>query len=254
MEYDYYQHRYLWRKFNYPMLRVCKAIREDFLPFLFSNRFFEIRNPLFSLQTQRSDIPFLNEISRVRFVLDLYYMSDDFKSYLQMDPSPSDEQTLLSAIKPVSFFAGISVTRRVCVIEVYDCRPTSLLTLLSSPLVHSMCQLTGFTTVHLDFDTNADHWLTDATPHHTRQTLHGLGTCPGFDDMVLRIISALEPSLGPFTGSRSDESRPWNQCVTFHPQDHPTEEVVELGAKSSTKMEEEIMGFFTKKWTKVDHQ
>lgn len=256
MGYSRYQHRYLWMEFNFPMLRVCRAIREEFFGSLFSNRFFEIKHHVFSLETQRSHIPFLNDISKVRFVLDLYYMSDDFKSYLQAVPSPSDERELLSAIKaePVSFFTGTSVMRKECVIELCNCRPTSLLTLLSSPLMHAMCQLTGFTTVQLDFSTYANRWLKDDTPQHIRKTFCRLGTCPGFDNMVLRVISTLEPSLGSFAGSRLDKSRPWNQRVTFHPRDHPTGKVEELGAKSSTEMEEEILEVSTNDWTKDYHR
>ena len=245
-----------WRDCNYPMLRVCKAIREEFLAFVCSKRFFEISHLPFGLETQRSDIPFLTDISKVIINLDLEYMSDDFKSWLEEDPSPSDGQTLLSAIKaePVSFFTGTSIMRKKCVLDLFDCRPTSLLTLLSSPLMHAMCQLTGFTTVQLDFSTNADHWLKKETPQHIRQTFYRRGTCLGFDNMVLRIISALEPSLGSFSGSRFNKTRPWIQRVTFHPQDHPTKEVEELGANSSTEMDEEILGFSTKSWTKDYHR
>lgn len=245
MEHSPDQHRYLWMEFDHPMLRVCKAIHEEFLAFMLSNIFFVMNHLLFSLETQRSDIPFLNDISKVRFVLDLYYMSDDFKSCMEDDPSPSDEQELFSAMKaePVSFFTGTSVMRKVCVIELCDCRPTSILTLLSWPLMHAMRQLTGFKTVELIFFTDADHWLDEETPQHIRQTFYSRGTCPGFDTMVLRIISALEPSLGSFAGRRLDKTRPWTQRVTFHPQDRLTGEVVELGAKSSTEMEKEILGF-----------
>lgn len=245
------------------MVRVCKAIREEFLVFLFSRQFFELSHTLFSHETQErqinyqsSDIPFLNDISRVRIVLDLYYMSDDFKFDLQQQGFSSEEQEFLSIIKaePVSFFSGTSIMRKVCVIELFDSRPTSLLTLLSSPLMHAMCQLTGFTTVQVVLSTRADHWLKDNTLEPIRQMFLRLGTCPDFDIMVLRIISALEPSLGPFAGSRVDKTTPWNQHVTFHPQEHPTKVVEELGVESSSKMEEEMLGFSITNWTKRYHR
>ena len=247
-----------WTQCGHPMVRVCKAVRDEYHGFLFSRKFFELEHSLFSFWTQdrqiryqRSDIPFLDDISMVRLVLDLYYMSDDFKLHLQEQGFSSEEQVFMATIRaePVSFFNGASILRKVCIIELYDCRPTSLLPLLSSPLMHAMRQLTGFTTVQLVFSTHPNHWLEDKTPEHIRQMFYCLETCPGFDAMVVRIISALEPSLGSFARSGLDKTRPWNQQVFSHLQDHSTtKEFKELGVESSTKMVEEKLGFI-RNWT-----
>ena len=218
------------------MLSVCKAIREEFLTVLCSERFFELHHYSLSDKIQHSDIPFLYMISNVIIGLDVYPMSDNTNKF---EPS-------ITKPEPISFFNGTSVMRNVCLIELYRCMPGSLLSLLKSPLMHAMSELTGFKTVRLTFSTYKLDWLeyddglSEKARQHIRETFYSLETCPGFDDFVLRTSNALEPTLGYFAVTRVswiDESGLWGQRVTFHPRGHPTKRLDRFGGTSYTQAE-----------------
>lgn len=97
---------------NLPILRVCKVIREEFLPVLYYEGAFEINQSSFSPKTQRSDIPFVNEISNIKIVLSLVQGVVPYAN-----GSPSDSWGgLWSRAGPVSYFTGTSVTRNACMV------------------------------------------------------------------------------------------------------------------------------------------
>ena len=231
-----------WMGNGLSMLSTCKTIREEFLTVLCSERFFLLNHYSLSNKIQHSDIPFLYMISNVIIGLDVYPMSDHTDKF---EPS-------ITKPEPISFFNGTSVMRNVCLIELYGCMPRSLLSLLKSPLMHAMSELTGFKTVRLTFTTYKAIWLeyddglSEEARQHVRETFYSLETCPGFDDFVLRTSNALEPTLGYFAVTRVswiDRSGMWGQRVTFHPRGHPTKRLDGFGGKSYTQAEVVTTGF-----------
>ena len=144
-------------------------------------------------------------------------------------------------------------------ITLHGCSPEvtfSLLLLLDSQEFHAILQLTGFKNVQLRFRTDADDWLKPETPPHIRQEFHKLGTCPGFETMVLQTSSVLEQALGSFTVTlgRSDSSKDWVQHVTFHPQGCPIKTVDNLEASSSTEIEKMTLADPFPSWTLRYHK
>lgn len=214
---------------NLSMLQESKPIREEFLSVLCSEVVFKIG---YSDKLQRNDVPFVNDISNIQLFLDLY---------------PEIENGGLSTMKaePVSFFTGTTVIRNTCVIELSWCTPKILL-LLKSPLMSAMSQLMGFKTVRLIFSTDADDWLKHNTPQGVRETFRNLETCPGFDTVVFRISSALEPTLGSFT---TGENLDGTQYVTFHPQSSPLKKAEGMEADAGFQMYKKSSALSTQNWT-----
>lgn len=245
---SYRQSNSFWkgqRLHKLPILQVCKTICEEFLPVLCSEGEFEINQSSFSYKTQRSDVPFVNEISNIKIVLSLTQGAIHYT-----DGSPNSWGSLWSSAGPVSFFTGTSVMRNTCVVKLSECTPLTLL-LLKSSLMLAISQLTGFKTVRLILSTGPDYWLKGDTPEDVREIFRGLDTCPAFDTIVFRISHALGPALGSFTtGGRLNEPTRWTQYVTFHPQGHLPKKVKSLGAESDTRMDEVPLPLSTLTWTR----
>lgn len=222
------------------MLRVSKAIREEYRAVLFSKGIFAMSHPFHSHEIQRRDVPFIDDISNVKISLNLQPL---FLKYA-VDPQSVlalSEKGYLSTVKvaPLSYLNGVSIKRNTCIIDIFGCRPATLLLLPSSSVMDTLSQLKGFMTVQLAFFGSVDNWP-------NREELRYLGqvsdSCAGFDTLVLRISSALEPTLGPFTVTEriraSDEPKRWRKYVTFHPQGYLAGETDRLEAGSTARVEE----------------
>lgn len=215
-----------WEIENLSMLQVCKVIRKEFLTVLCSEGVFEMS--CHSNKIRRSDIPLVKDISNIYFVLNV-----------MMDRSPSVTKSRLT---------GTSVIRNKCVVEINWCTPKSL-SILGSPLVDAMAQLTGFKTVELVFLTDADNWLQFGTPWDVKESFRNLKTCPGFDTVVLRISKALERSLGTYTTSGNlDKPQYWTQSAVLHRQGPPLKQVERIKADEVTQMDEASSALFTLPW------
>ena len=204
-----------WYGCGLPMLQVSKAVREEFFLIFCSKGIFEFLNPMFVDKIQPIDIPFVDCISNIK--IGTYLVPDGNGCYDRY------RGTFSLKPEPVSFFGGTSMTRNICMIELYNCGPRTLSGLLSSPLMHALSLLTGFKTVQLSFFTDMQQWLKWDAGESILNAVHDFGTCPGFDVLVIRISTALEPTLGAFTVTR--EMAPykqvwqrWSSHVTFHPQ------------------------------------
>ncbi len=251
--YEFLENGTKWCGLGLSMLKVSKAIREEFLTVLYTKGVFVIHRYWYVLKIRRTDIPFFNDISNIQISLDL--------SDILFEIHPVDEEEFhmneiqhRSAIKgrPVSYFTGTSIMRNTCTISLNECSPEMLLPLLKSREFYAMSQLTGFKNVQLRFSADANDWLKLKTPQPVREEFHKLGTCPGFETMVLRTSSALERTLGSFTVTRgrwTDDSETWDQHVTFHPQDRPIKDVDSVGANSRLEIEEMTSALPFLTWT-----
>ena len=180
-----YKDRRKWLGKGLSMLGLSKAIREEFSMVLFSKGIFKVYSSSWKSETPRSEIPFVDDVSNIVI------------SHISA-----------TGMDPVSYFVETSKKRNTCTIELRGCGPRPLQRLMSSPIMHSLAGLKGFKTVQLTFFSHVNDWV-----HWSRLE---------FDTLVLRISSALEPTLGSFKvthGIReSGESRFWDQSVTFHPR------------------------------------
>ncbi len=238
------------------MLEVSKAVRKEFLTVLYSKGVFEMDQHSVLPYTQRSDIPFFNDISNIQSSLDLADILYEAELLLESDSGELPNYLNMRG-RPFSYFTGTSIMRNKYIITLHGCS-FSLLLPLESQEFYAIFQLTGFKTVQLRFRTDADDWLKPETPPHIRQEFYKLGTCPGFETMVLQTSTALERTLGSFTVTRgyvkrSDLYRYWVQHVTFHPQGRPMKKMDSLEANSSTEIEEVTSAFDFLTWTRKYH-
>ena len=248
---------------NRPMLgQVSKAVREELHAVLYSKDVFYVSHFPFSVKTQRSEIPFFDFISNISIKVKLLRMSDISWYGPRGKLSPEDEEEFLMTIKaePIMYFTGNSIMRNTCAIKFRHCGPKVLPTLLSSPAMAAISQLIGFNTVQLQFSASSYRWLKYETPECTRERIWKLGTCPGFDALVLRTSRALAPTLGSFSVEHGQPlafgkfSGIWYQDVTFHPRNQPIKKPDVLEVKSSTQAEDLTSTYPFLEWFEDHHQ
>lgn len=141
------------------ILESSRSIREEALAVLYAQghfRFYEgCTSPMF--QHDRSDIPFVDHLSHITIAFDVHIDDDDWLSERHIALEEHDNRLLERTAAPISFFTGTGKLRDSCIIELESCSP-KLTLLLESPMFHAISQLTGFSSVTLVLDSDAELW------------------------------------------------------------------------------------------------
>ena len=170
--------------YELPMLKLSKAIRQEFLAALFDKAVFMVDNVGCTCGTawKRKQIPFIDQILNVVYSVFLIH--------------PNDMPERIA--KPLEFFTGTEVLRNSCSIKPYFQSPMSV---VQSPLMIAMKGLTGFKIVTL------------------KLTAHASWVDGQFRDVTDAFRSGLEPSLGPSI-IRKDWDYGFVSELTFRPRDY----------------------------------
>ena len=204
------------------MVTLSTTIRREFLATLHANAVFNFSVPIGEVsKTQtRNDIPFVDHIKNVRWIIYLWVMSDTacIKHGIPYDHLNRRISTLTSGI---SLFTGTDISRKSCVVELQYCTPRTI-QILQSPFFDGIKLLTGFMTVEIKLlAQKKDWWPKDALTYGGEDESFR-DRAVGFKIFMNAARTALEPSLGPsvVTERKSKRRFDFSWELTFHPADH----------------------------------
>ena len=204
------------------MATLSKTIRREFLAVLHANAVFNFDVPIGEVsKTQtRNDIPFVDNIKNVRWILYLWIMSDTFctKHNIPYDHLNRRISTLTAGI---ALFTGADIARKSCVVELQFCTPRTI-QILQSPFFDGIKLLTGFITVEVKLLAQKKDWCPKDALTYGGESESFRDRAAGFTIFMNAVRTALEPSLGPSVAAGLNSKRPFDFTweLTFRPADY----------------------------------
>ena len=204
------------------MVTLSTTIRREFLAVLHANAVFSFDVPIgeVSKTRTRNDIPFVDQIKNVRWILHLWIMSD--KTCIKHDiPYDHLNQRISNLTLGISLFTGTDIARKSCVVELLFCTPRTI-QILRSPFFDGIKLLTGFMTVKMKLLAQKKDWCPKDALTYGEESESFRDRAVGFKIFLNAVKTALEPSLGPSIVTGGNRKGPFDFAwkVTFHPADY----------------------------------
>ena len=204
------------------MVTLSTAVRRELLAVLHANAVFNFDVPIGEVsKTQtRNDIPFVDNIKNVRWILYLWIMSDKFctKHNIPCDHLNRRISTLTAGIP---LFTGTNIARKSCVVELHFCTPRAI-QILQSPFFRGIKILTGFITVEIKLQAQKKDWSPKDALTYGGESESFRDRAIGFKIFMNAVRTALEPSLGPSNVNGWNSEKPFDFTweLTFQPRDY----------------------------------
>ncbi|KAM0804165.1 hypothetical protein BDR22DRAFT_921707 [Usnea florida] len=204
------------------MVTVSTAIRRELLAIFHANAVFEFDVPIgrVSKTRTRNDIPFVDHIKNVRWIIYLWVMSDTSCNKYNI-PYEHLNQRISELTSGISLFTGPDISRKSCVIELQFCTPRAI-QILQSPFFNGIKLLTGFKTVEIKLLAEKKDWCPKDALTYGGESESFRDRAAGFKMFQNAVLTALEPSLGPsiVTGWNGQTRFNLTWELTFHPSDY----------------------------------
>ena len=204
------------------MTTLSTTIRREFLAILHANAVFKFAVPIgeSSKTRTRNDIPFVDQIKNVRWILYMWIMSD--KTCIKHDvPYDHLNRRISNLTAGVSLFTGTDIARKSCVVELQFCTPRTI-QILQSPFFDGIKLLTGFKTVKVKLQAQKKDWCPKDALTYGGESESFRDRAAGFKIFLNAVKTALEPSLGPSIVTGGNRKGPFDFAwkLTFHPGDY----------------------------------
>ena len=227
------------------LLEVSSMTRQEALEALRTYGMFGFESYVFALFTELDEIPFVQYISHLTFFRDIY--ADGFNLRLSEDDPDSVEQYMSSIpAGPLIHFTGNEVSRNTCEMNLNFDTIVSVSSLLRSPMVEAMSQLTGFKAVtvniiHLDDEDGGREAImkTDYQQNAYRALIED-PHFSGFTALTTGMVVALEPTLGQCEAS-DIRCNKWDFSLKRSLVFHPLASIATKYADKESNMESESL-------------
>ena len=201
---------------------LSTTIRREFLAILHANAVFKFAVPIgeSSKTRTRNDIPFVDQIKSVRWILYMWIMSD--KTCIKHNvPYDHLNRRISGLTSGMPLFTGTDIARKSCVVELQFCTPRTI-QILQSPFFNGIKLLTGFTTVKIKLQAQKEDWCPRDALTYGGERESFQDRAVGFKIFVDAVTTALEPSLGPRVITGGNKKGPFDFAwkLTFCPGDY----------------------------------
>ena len=212
------------------IVTLSTAIRREFLAILYANAVFEFSVPIgeVSKTRTRNDMPFVDNMKNVRWILYLWIMSDT-TCIKHNIPHEHLNRRISGLTLGVSHFAGADIFRKSCVVELQFCTPRAI-QILQSPFFNGIKLLTGFMTVKIKLLAQRKDWCPKDALKNGGESESFRDRAAGFTIFMNAVRTALEPSLGPsiVIGWKGKGPFELTWKLTFHPRDYVQSKMSEV--------------------------
>ena len=225
------------------MVALSTTIRREFLAVLHANAVFDFDVPMgeVSKTRTRNDMPFVDGIKNVRWILHLWIMSDTFCTKHDI-PYEHLNERISNLTLGISLFAGTDIARKSCVVELEFCTPRTI-QILHSPFFNGIKHLTGFMTVTIMLMAQREDWCPKDALTYGGESESFRDRAVGFKMFRDAMRNALEPSLGPsiISGWNCEGHFDFASKFTFHPADYVSERQVRSRSRSPSSGVSEVV-------------
>ena len=198
---------YRWRNVEFGVLHTSATIRCEAMAILFDHGMFGVDESRWPHQLGRRGFPWVDRIMNLNVGFEQAWCAGTSKHIPLRQLKETYPPVWIHSAKPLSFFAGSHVKRKICNVTIRGCTSRSCVwMLLNSPLAIDLSNLIGFRKVHLTFRRMSDMGKVGLVFRDS-----------DFDEVVVWFATELEEFLGSSEIDMLAENGNARR-ITFHPR------------------------------------